>query len=418
MDIGTAKLAGRPSGAAIPHHLLDLLDVTEPLTVAEFQQRARADDRRRSAAAARRRCWSAARRSTPARSSTASSSPAPTRRCGPGWRRELDGRRARRRSTTGSAERRPRGRRADPARQRPPDRPRARGRRDHRAAVHRDACPSLEYADPHTVQIGVDIDRADPGRADRGAGRRDVRRPASSRRYGGCSTPGLAEGRTAREAIGYRQVAAYLAGELTLDEAREQTVPATRRFARRQDSWFRKDPRIVWVAWDDPDRVERALAAVARRRCDAGVRCLAGMATVFYTAMQLDGFIADPRQLAGVALRAGHRPGGADGATRRSAAGRRAGDGRQRRTSGCSTTAPGASWAYAAADLGVHPPRLPRAARRRTVHRAPTSREVHAEHGRGGRASRTVWLVGGGGPGGQFADAGLLDEVMGAVSPR
>ena len=74
---------------------------------------------------------------------------------------------------------------------------------------------------------------------------------------------GLAEGRTAGRAIGYREVAAYLAGDLTLDEAREQTTTATRRFARRQDSWFRKDPRITWVRYDDPDRVEHALAAIA-----------------------------------------------------------------------------------------------------------------------------------------------------------
>ena len=57
-------------------------------------------------------------------------------------------------------------------------------------------------------------------------------------------------------------MAAYLDGELTLDEARERTVVATRRFARRQDAWFRKDPRIVWVRYDDPERVEKALAAV------------------------------------------------------------------------------------------------------------------------------------------------------------
>ena len=58
---------------------------------------------------------------------------------------------------------------------------------------------------------------------------------------------GLADGRTARTAIGYREVAAYLAGETTLDEAIEATTTATRRFSRRQDSWFRKDPRVVWV---------------------------------------------------------------------------------------------------------------------------------------------------------------------------
>jgi tRNA dimethylallyltransferase len=73
---------------------------------------------------------------------------------------------------------------------------------------------------------------------------------------------GLREGRTAARAIGYREVAAYLDGELTLDEARERAVVATRRFARRQDSWFRKDPRVMWVPYDDPQRVERALAAV------------------------------------------------------------------------------------------------------------------------------------------------------------
>jgi tRNA dimethylallyltransferase len=73
---------------------------------------------------------------------------------------------------------------------------------------------------------------------------------------------GLREGRTASTAIGYREVASYLDGELTLDEAREQTIVATRRFARRQDSWFRKDPRVVWVRYDDPRRVEKALAVV------------------------------------------------------------------------------------------------------------------------------------------------------------
>ena len=57
---------------------------------------------------------------------------------------------------------------------------------------------------------------------------------------------------------------AKLAGELTLAEARERTVAATRRFARRQDSWFHKDARITWVDSDDPQRVERALAALRR----------------------------------------------------------------------------------------------------------------------------------------------------------
>jgi tRNA dimethylallyltransferase len=54
-----------------------------------------------------------------------------------------------------------------------------------------------------------------------------------------------------------------LDGELTEEEARAETVRATRRFARRQDSWFRKDPRITWIPYDVADRVERALEAVA-----------------------------------------------------------------------------------------------------------------------------------------------------------
>jgi tRNA dimethylallyltransferase len=57
-------------------------------------------------------------------------------------------------------------------------------------------------------------------------------------------------------------VTAYLAGETTLDEAIEATTIATRRFSRRQDRWFRRDPRVVWVPWDAPDRVQRAAAAV------------------------------------------------------------------------------------------------------------------------------------------------------------
>jgi tRNA dimethylallyltransferase len=75
---------------------------------------------------------------------------------------------------------------------------------------------------------------------------------------------GLLRSRTAAAAIGYQEVAAYLAGDLTLAEAKLKTVAKTRRFARRQDAWFRKDPRVVWVRHDDPERVEKAVAAVRR----------------------------------------------------------------------------------------------------------------------------------------------------------
>jgi len=42
-------------------------------------------------------------------------------------------------------------------------------------------------------------------------------------------------------------------------EARARTIQATRRFARRQDAWFRKDPRISWLRFDADDLVEQAL---------------------------------------------------------------------------------------------------------------------------------------------------------------
>jgi tRNA dimethylallyltransferase len=73
---------------------------------------------------------------------------------------------------------------------------------------------------------------------------------------------GLAEGRTAPRALGYAQVIRYLAGEHDEAEARADTVRATRRFARRQESWFRRDRRVVWLPHDAPDLLDRALAAV------------------------------------------------------------------------------------------------------------------------------------------------------------
>ncbi|KAB8183508.1 tRNA (adenosine(37)-N6)-dimethylallyltransferase MiaA [Microbispora catharanthi] len=73
---------------------------------------------------------------------------------------------------------------------------------------------------------------------------------------------GLAEGRTAGRALGYAQVLRFLSGEWSEDQAREETVRATRRFARRQESWFRRDPRVVWLPFDAPDLADRAIAVI------------------------------------------------------------------------------------------------------------------------------------------------------------
>jgi tRNA dimethylallyltransferase len=257
MDVGTAK-ASAAERERVPHHLLDLLDVTEPLTVADFQQRARA-----TIAELRGRGRTPVLVGGSALYTRAILDRFEFPGTDPEVRARLEGELA----AEGPAALFERLRTVDPeaaARIRPDN-----GRRIVRALEVVEitgrsftaSLPTLEYADPRTVQIGVDIDR--PTLDARIEARVDAMFETGLveevRRLLGA---GLAEGRTAREAIGYRQVTAYLAGDLTLAEARDKTVQATRRFARRQDSWFRKDPRIVWVDWDDPGRVDVALAAV------------------------------------------------------------------------------------------------------------------------------------------------------------
>jgi tRNA dimethylallyltransferase len=72
--------------------------------------------------------------------------------------------------------------------------------------------------------------------------------------------------RTARQAIGYPEVLAHLDGDLTLEEARDETIRRTWRFARRQARWFRRDPRITWLdAGDNPCDLLPALLALWSR---------------------------------------------------------------------------------------------------------------------------------------------------------
>jgi tRNA dimethylallyltransferase len=76
---------------------------------------------------------------------------------------------------------------------------------------------------------------------------------------------GLRDGRTAGRALGYQQVLAHLAGACSQDEARAATIRATRRFVRRQRSWFRRDERIIWLAGDGEDLGSVAVRAIAGR---------------------------------------------------------------------------------------------------------------------------------------------------------
>ncbi len=80
----------------------------------------------------------------------------------------------------------------------------------------------------------------------------------------GLRSAGLADGLTASRALGYQQVLRALAGEYGLDEARAETVRATRRFARRQRSWFRRDPRIHWLDGASPALLADALRTLDR----------------------------------------------------------------------------------------------------------------------------------------------------------
>ena len=76
---------------------------------------------------------------------------------------------------------------------------------------------------------------------------------------------GLRGGRTASRAVGYAQALGRLDGVLTAEQAQDDTARLTRRLARRQRSWFGRDPRITWLPHDAPDLLARAVAAVDAR---------------------------------------------------------------------------------------------------------------------------------------------------------
>ena len=113
------------------------------------------------------------------------------------------------------------------------------------------------------VQIGLDLplddlDRRVEERVDRmfTAGLVDeVRR---------LEAEGLRDGVTASRALGYQQVLAMLDGTLTEEQARTETASATRRFVRRQRSWFGRDPRVQWLSGGSDLRA-RALETVGDR---------------------------------------------------------------------------------------------------------------------------------------------------------
>jgi len=254
MDIGTAKLSVAER-EGVPHHLLDVLDVVEEASVSDFQTQARAlieEIRGRGAV------------------------PILVGGSGlyvraaldvlefPGTDPELRAALEAEAAARGLAPLRERLRAVDPvSAERLQDE-----RRVIRALeVHQltgrpfsSFMPTREYAQP-ALQLGLEADRevlkerlalrvhrmVDQGLED------EVR---------ALDGRGLRQGRTAGRAIGYAQFLAAQDGILSVGEAIEDTIVATRKFARRQLTWFRADPRIHWLDWTAPDLVDQALRRV------------------------------------------------------------------------------------------------------------------------------------------------------------
>ncbi|HUS22803.1 MAG TPA: tRNA (adenosine(37)-N6)-dimethylallyltransferase MiaA [Aeromicrobium sp.] len=259
MDVGTAKIT-TDERHGVRHHLLDVLDVTEPASVAEFQQSART---------AIAECH--ARGVTPVLVGGSSlyvravidrlDFPGTDAEVRARWEAELAARGAEPLHAL-LAERDP-----DAAAQILP----TNGRRIVRALEVIEltgepfvaTLPPFESIYSEVTLIGLDVPREvlDARIADRvdrmwAAGFVDeVRELLPS---------GLAKGPTASRALGYRQVLEFLDGSMTEDEARDATIAGTRAFARRQDRLFRKDPRITWLAYDDPALLEAAEAITLR----------------------------------------------------------------------------------------------------------------------------------------------------------
>jgi tRNA dimethylallyltransferase len=127
--------------------------------------------------------------------------------------------------------------------------------------------PPLSYALGPTLQLGLRPDGAELGRriearVDRMFADGLVAEVAA------LSSAGLARSKTARKALGYAQVLDLLAGRCTVEEARAATVAATRRFARRQMQWWRRDPRISWLDPNTADLAGQVLERVQQFAAD------------------------------------------------------------------------------------------------------------------------------------------------------
>jgi tRNA dimethylallyltransferase len=119
---------------------------------------------------------------------------------------------------------------------------------------------------PHYPAVVVGLDR-DPAELDERVAARVDRMWAAGfvEEVAALAADGLREGPTASRALGYAQVLAQFDGELTAEEARERTAATTRRFVRRQRSWFRRDATITWFDAGRPDLVDAVSGVITAR---------------------------------------------------------------------------------------------------------------------------------------------------------
>lgn len=250
MDIGTAKVTDAEC-KGVPHHLLDILDVTEEASVSEFQQHARA---------AIADIHSRGKRAILAGGSGLYVRAAVDVLEFPGTSASIRKRLEQEHADAGIAPLLERLRRVDPV---------SAGRLGDARRIIRalevfeltgrpfsSFMPNREYVQP-TVQIGLEVDREILRERLAARVHRMVDRGllAEVERL---DAAGLRRGRTAPRALGYAQFLKVLDGEADVPQAVEETIVATRQFARRQLTWFRADPRIAWLDWQDPDLVAKA----------------------------------------------------------------------------------------------------------------------------------------------------------------
>ncbi|NGP06238.1 tRNA (adenosine(37)-N6)-dimethylallyltransferase MiaA [Rhodococcus sp. 14C212] len=263
MDIGTAKLPV-DERRGITHHQLDVLDVTETATVARYQQAATADVEAIRARGAVPIIVGGSMMYVQALLDEWQF-PATDPQVRAKWEALL--------ADEGVAAVHEALQRADPvaaATILPTD-----GRRMVRAleVVELTGSPFAasqpQIGDPRWGTVVLGVDRDTVALDDRIARRTDLmfERGLVDEVVALCER-GLHEGVTARRAIGYAQVLEYLAGECDLAHARERTFIGTRRYVRRQRSWFRRDPRVHWLDGADPALRDTALRVLddANRR--------------------------------------------------------------------------------------------------------------------------------------------------------